>query len=162
MSIRRSIRRSLTATLLVAMLSTACGTATSTDSTATPSTAPTAETSASTGAQLPRTGIRPVEIEIPSIDVDASIIGLDIRGSAPEVPSSFGDVGWYEQTRKPGEIGPAVLAGHIDSQSGPAVFFRLDELETGDRVLVRGGGAFDRDIGHCQDNLVVYTTEVLP
>ena len=36
----------------------------------------------------------------------------------------------------PGEQGPAVIAGHVDSRSGPAVFFRLDELAPGDRVEV--------------------------
>lgn len=83
-----------------------------------------------------QTGVRPSRIVIPSIDVDATVIDLDIRGSAPEVPSDFSEVGWYEQTRLPGEIGPAVLAGHIDSESGPAVFFRLNELEPGDELEI--------------------------
>jgi len=88
----------------------------------------------STIADLP-TGIEPTRIVIAAIGVDAPIIRLDIRGE-PEVPEDFADVGWYHQTRLPGEIGPAVVAGHIDSQSGPAVFYRLNELTNGDEITV--------------------------
>lgn len=83
-------------------------------------------------------GINPVRLEIPGIAVDAPIIDLDLRGPEPEVPSDFSDSGWYEQTRRPGEIGPSVIAGHVDSVSGPAVFARLDELSPGDRIIVHG------------------------
>ena len=81
-------------------------------------------------------GIVPHTIEIPAIGVEATTIGLDLSGPEPEVPADFDQAGWYEQTRRPGEIGPAVIAGHIDSRSGPAVFARLDRLEPGDRVTV--------------------------
>jgi hypothetical protein len=86
-------------------------------------------------AALP-SGIVPARIEIPAIGVDATVTELDIRGSEPEVPDDFDQVGWYGLTRRPGEIGPAVLAGHVDSRQGPAVFFRLDELVTGDQIIV--------------------------
>jgi len=82
------------------------------------------------------TGIEPVHVAIPAIGVDATIIRLDIRGDEPDVPSNFAEVGWYHQTRLPGEIGPAVLAGHIDSRSGPAVFYRLNELVVDDEISV--------------------------
>jgi sortase (surface protein transpeptidase) len=53
------------------------------------------------------------------------------------VPPVDPDVaGWYRRGAAPGEQGPAVIAGHVDSRSGPAVFFRLDELAPGDRVEV--------------------------
>ena len=81
-------------------------------------------------------GITPARIIIPSIDVDADVVELSIRGEAPEVPSDFDQVGWYVQTRKPGEIGPSVLAGHIDTVNGPAVFARLNELEEGDEIMI--------------------------
>ncbi len=85
------------------------------------------------------TGITdPVRLEIPSIGVDADIVDLSLGNGDPEVPDAWEDAGWYETTRNPGEIGPAVIAGHIDSKSGPAVFFRLDELEPGDEVIVHG------------------------
>jgi hypothetical protein len=51
--------------------------------------------------------------------------------------------GWYEPGPRPGEAGPAVIVGHVDSRRGPAVFFRLGELRRGDRIVVglQGGGA---------------------
>jgi len=88
-------------------------------------------------------GIEPIRIAIPAIAVDADVIRLDIRGE-PEVPEDFAQVGWYHQTRLPGEIGPAVLAGHIDSRTGPAVFYQLDELDTGDEIILSAAGSETR------------------
>jgi sortase (surface protein transpeptidase) len=36
----------------------------------------------------------------------------------------------------PGDVGPSLLAGHVDSRTGPAVFYRLRELRGGDRIVV--------------------------
>ncbi len=83
-------------------------------------------------------GIKPVRLEIPAIGVDATIVDLQLTGPEPEVPTDFGDTGWYEQTRLPGEIGPAVIAGHIDSLTGPAVFFEINKLVAGDQIIVHG------------------------
>lgn len=94
-------------------------------------------TAATVPPDLP-VGIDPVRLEIPSIGVDAPVVDLDLRGPEPEVPSDFADSGWYQQTRRPGEIGPSVIAGHVDSVSGPAVFARLGELRPGDRIIVHG------------------------
>ena len=67
-------------------------------------------------------------------------LGLDADG-ALEVPADFGTAGWWSGGARPGEPGPAVIAGHVDSRSGPAVFFRLGELRRGDRVtIVRADG----------------------
>ena len=81
-------------------------------------------------------GLDPARIEIIAIGVDAPVVSLDLRGSEPEVPTNFDDAGWYQQTRRPGEIGPAVIAGHIDSRAGPAVFARLNQLQPGDEITV--------------------------
>jgi LPXTG-site transpeptidase (sortase) family protein len=51
-------------------------------------------------------------------------------------PEDFARAGWFTRGPVPGETGPAVIAGHVDSADGPAVFFRLAELEDGDDVLV--------------------------
>jgi hypothetical protein len=53
-----------------------------------------------------------------------------------QVPADFAVVGWYVHAPTPGELGPAVLAGHVDSRRGPAVFFRLATLRPADRVMV--------------------------
>jgi len=81
---------------------------------------------------------RPVRIEIPSIGVDAPIVSLGLNADRTlEVPSDFGDAGWWSGGSRPGERGPAVIAGHVDSYTGPAVFFRLGELRPGATIVVR-------------------------
>jgi sortase (surface protein transpeptidase) len=56
---------------------------------------------------------------------------------ALQVPSSTSVAGWYTGSPRPGAIGSAVIAGHIDSYLGPGVFFELSRLRPGDRVYVR-------------------------
>jgi sortase (surface protein transpeptidase) len=79
----------------------------------------------------------PARIRIPSIGVDARVIrlGLDASG-ALEVPGGWGDAGWYIHSPRPGQPGPAVMAGHVDSTSGPAVFYRLGALRPGAVIRV--------------------------
>jgi len=85
---------------------------------------------------------RPVSIAIPAAGVDARVVpvGLGSDG-AMEVPQ-VDLAGWYQLGPRPGEPGPAVIVGHVDSREGPAVFFRLGQLRQGDRIVVgRDGGA---------------------
>jgi Sortase domain len=79
----------------------------------------------------------PVRVEVPAIGVDAPVIalGLDPSG-ALEVPGNFAETGWWTGGPEPGEQGPAIIAGHVDSKRGPAVFYRLRELGVGDVVGV--------------------------
>jgi hypothetical protein len=56
-----------------------------------------------------------------------------------QTPEKWGDTGWYEPGNEPGELGPAVIAGHVDSTSGPAVFYRIRELRRGNLIRVRRG-----------------------
>lgn len=79
----------------------------------------------------------PGRVVIDRIDVDAEVIdlGLDPEG-ALEVPTDFAQTGWWTGGARPGEEGPAVIVGHVDSVDGPAVFFRLEELVPGDEVTV--------------------------
>lgn len=80
----------------------------------------------------------PVSVTIPAIDVRSSLIGLGIADDGTmQVPEDFDQAGWLETGPAPGDRGPSVIAGHVDSKSGPAVFFRLRELAAGDRVQVR-------------------------
>lgn len=52
------------------------------------------------------------------------------------MPADFDQTGWYVDGPEPGEVGAAVIAGHVDSRSGPAVFHRLRDLQPGDVVAV--------------------------
>ena len=93
------------------------------------------EVAAAATPDLP-TGIVPTRVRIPSIGVDAPCIELQLKADEVEVPEDFDDTGWWVQTRQPGEIGPAVIGGHVDSRSGPAVFYRIGELQPGDEIVV--------------------------
>lgn len=79
----------------------------------------------------------PVRLRVPTIGVDSALVELGrAEDQTVEVPSDPASAGWYAEGVRPGEPGPAVLLGHVDSRSGPAVFFRLGELRPGDPVLV--------------------------
>lgn len=82
----------------------------------------------------------PVSVRIPAIDVSAPVhgLGLDAQGRLM-VPSRerYDEVGWYDGSPTPGEVGPAVLEGHVTgSGHDPSVFFRLGEVRPGDRIEV--------------------------
>jgi hypothetical protein len=79
----------------------------------------------------------PVELRIPAIDlaVPVSTLGLNRDGTV-EVPTDFSRPGWFRLGPTPGEIGSAVILGHVDSRRGPAVFFRLQSLRHGDQIEV--------------------------
>jgi hypothetical protein len=85
----------------------------------------------------------PVRLTVASIGVDTSLQPLALQSDGTlQSPSSWNVAGWYAGGIKPGEIGPAVIAGHIDSTNGPAVFYRLDKLSVGAQALVtEQGGA---------------------
>jgi hypothetical protein len=86
-------------------------------------------------------GIDPERIVIPAIGVDADVIDLGLQpDGSMEVPEDFAQTGWFDRGPKPGRVGPAVIAGHVDSRTGAAVFFRLSELEDGDEIEVHGEG----------------------
>jgi hypothetical protein len=84
------------------------------------------------------TGSPPVGLGIPRIGVHSTDIvdlGFQKDGSI-EVPLDPDSPGWFTPGPSPGQVGPAVIAGHVDGESGPAVFYRLGELRPGDRVTV--------------------------
>gem|GEM_PF-1735859 len=81
----------------------------------------------------------PARLRIPAIAVDAPVVGLGLTPQgAIDVPTGWGDVGWYQPGVAPGAVGPAVLVGHYDSKKGPAVFYRLRSLLAGDQMTVVG------------------------
>jgi sortase (surface protein transpeptidase) len=81
--------------------------------------------------------VSPVRVEIPAISVDSDLVDLGVDDAGALVPPrDFAQAGWFAAGPVPGDVGPAVIAGHVDSRSGPAVFFRLEELTAGDAVQV--------------------------
>ncbi len=86
----------------------------------------------------PKPASTPVRLQIPAIAVDTPLqpLGLLPDGSL-QAPSQWDVAGWYADGIRPGDPGPAVIAGHVDSVSGPAVFYRLRRLHVGDLVDVR-------------------------
>ena len=83
-------------------------------------------------------GSRPVTLTIPSIAVHSThIVGLGLaKDGSLEVPQDPSAPGWFTPGPAPGQFGPAIIAGHVDSDEGPAVFYRLGELRPGDNVKV--------------------------
>jgi Sortase domain len=81
---------------------------------------------------------RPVYLSIPAIGVPTRLTGLGLTAQGTlQTPASTSVAGWYTAGPRPGQPGPAVIAGHIDSRLGPGVFFRLRLLRPGDRVYIR-------------------------
>lgn len=95
---------------------------------------------AATTAPEPRWEVdppRPVRVNVPKVGIDAEVIDLWLNPDGTlQVPSDFAQTGWWAGGAGVGEAGPAVIVGHVDSWRGPAVFFRLGELEPGDEVHV--------------------------
>jgi sortase (surface protein transpeptidase) len=79
----------------------------------------------------------PVRVRVPAIGVDSELLRLGTDAAGALVPpDDFARAGWFAQGSVPGDVGPAVVAGHVDSVDGPAVFSRLRDLEPGHEVLV--------------------------
>ena len=82
----------------------------------------------------------PVRVSIPAIGVSSSLLQLGLNPDRTvQVPplSADSQAGWYRYSPTPGQLGPAVLLGHVDSaEYGPGVFFKLGALRPGDSVTV--------------------------
>jgi Sortase domain len=79
----------------------------------------------------------PRSVRIPSIGVEAPVIDLGKNPDGTlEVPEKFSEAGWWSGGAAPGERGPAVIVGHVDSYNGPAVFYGLGDLASGDVIEV--------------------------
>ncbi len=82
--------------------------------------------------------LSPVSLTIPAIKVAAGVTRLGLNtDKTVEVPEDPDDAGWYSKGPRPGENGSAVILGHLDSKSGPAVFHRLKNLDPGNQIAVK-------------------------
>lgn len=80
----------------------------------------------------------PLRLIIPSVHIDTTLLrlGLNADGSL-QVPWKPLEAGWYTGSPTPGQLGPAIIAGHVDSwATGPAVFYHLGEIDVGARMSI--------------------------
>ncbi len=88
-------------------------------------------------ASISNSGIDPERIIISAIDVNAKVIDLGLNPNGTlEVPTNYAEAGWWSGGSQPGETGSAVIAGHVDSKTDPAVFYDLQQLMPGDLIQV--------------------------
>ncbi|WP_433301962.1 class F sortase [Actinoplanes sp. CA-030573] len=79
----------------------------------------------------------PTRLRIPALHVDSRIERLGLRADGTiQVPATTDVAGWYEYGPRPGQAGPAVLLGHVDSTAGPGIFFDLYRVKPGTAVQV--------------------------
>ena len=79
----------------------------------------------------------PTHISITDIAVDTDLIQLGKNDDGTmQTPDSYEVAGWYKYSPTPGEIGPAIITGHVDNYRGAAVFFRLKELQPGQKITI--------------------------
>ncbi|BDH70189.1 MULTISPECIES: class F sortase [Streptomyces] len=92
------------------------------------------------GPDAPAAG--PARLRIPRVGVHTEVetVGLDKDGSIG-MPEDADHTGWYSGSASPGSGGNAVMVGHVDSATGPAVFYGLDAVSAGDTIVVERRGA---------------------
>jgi len=79
----------------------------------------------------------PNRLHIPSIKLDAPVVPVGILDNGQmDVPQSSDIVGILAPSIMPGEPGTAIMSGHVDSKTGPAIFYPLKKLKPGDPVLI--------------------------
>ncbi|OJF15115.1 class F sortase [Couchioplanes caeruleus] len=94
------------------------------------------------GTAKPAASGPPTRLRVEAVGIDTVLEALRLGADGELVPPEGDDhAGWYADGTAPGDVGPAVLAGHVDSKNGPAVFYRLREVGVGDRIEVIRGGA---------------------
>jgi sortase (surface protein transpeptidase) len=77
-------------------------------------------------------------VSIPAIGIKkTALIHLGLtKAGALQVPKTTTVAGWFTGGPRPGAVGSAVIAGHVDSRTGPGIFFWLRALKPGDKVYV--------------------------
>ncbi|MGW7282544.1 class F sortase [Streptomyces sp. NPDC054844] len=81
----------------------------------------------------------PQRLDIPELDIRAPVLasGLDTKGAIEPPPFDRpGSVGWYADGVTPGAAGTALMVGHVDTETRPAVFYEVSTLEPGETIRV--------------------------
>ncbi|MBT2389602.1 class F sortase [Streptomyces sp. ISL-1] len=90
-------------------------------------------------AHDPLAPVKPDQVDIPSIGINAPVVprALDATGAVDPPPYTMPHaVGWYDRGTQPGAAGTALLVGHVDTETKPAVFYALSAARPGEKVLV--------------------------
>lgn len=106
---------------------------------------------------------RPLKVSVPALFVEAPVtsLGLDGNGRLRTPPMSRPkEVGWYAKGPTPGAAGTALIVGHRDTETGPAIFLNLNALRRGDTVKV--ARADRRDAVFTVDQVKTYTKDRFP
>jgi len=131
-------RRLATRVVAVLLLAVAAACGTPADPTPATGAAPVQDAIAPTSAVV-RARVTPTSLEIPAIGVNTG--ELDDLGLTPsgamDVPEGASTAGWFALSPVPGEVGPSVLAAHVNYDGVPGVFARLHEMKVGDTAVVR-------------------------
>jgi hypothetical protein len=140
----RPARRRLTAAVLAAGLGvlalTGCGNGSvaSPQAAATASATPTSTSPTAAARPLLMAASPPVRVQIPAIGVDSELMDLGLQDDGTlEVPPAGFPAGWFTGAPTPGELGPAVIAGHVDWDGSPGVFYDLRDVVVGDEITVQ-------------------------
>ncbi|MGH3328148.1 MAG: sortase domain-containing protein [Streptomycetales bacterium] len=76
-------------------------------------------------------------ISIPDLGIDQDLVDLPVVGAELQAPQRYGDIGWWSAGPTPGTEGAAVVVGHLDSPTGPAIFYTLADLSPGAEITLR-------------------------
>jgi sortase (surface protein transpeptidase) len=135
----RIIVAALLAVLVIGCSSPATETSPRPKSSTTATTKPTTPPVVKPKAEKPLAKVAdPGRVKIPAIGVNATMVGVGLKSDGAMATPAYdaNQAGWYTKGPRPGEVGPAVIVAHVDSKTGPDVFWRLREIERGDRIAV--------------------------
>ena len=120
------------AALTVALTLAGCGSAADPKPAAAP-----APVTSSIPVTKPFKGLRPTSVKIPKIGAESSLLAVAVNTdgsiSVPSVHTPM-QAAWYKLSPVPGEVGPAIVLGHVDGDKKPGIFYKLKDLAPGDEV----------------------------
>jgi sortase (surface protein transpeptidase) len=106
-------------------------------STAAPPKAAPAAVPSSVPVTVPFKGLRPTSVKIPKIGAESSLLAVAVKTdgsiSVPSVHTPM-QAAWYKLSPVPGDVGPAIVLGHVDGDKKPGIFYKLKDLVPGDEV----------------------------
>ncbi|MGW4521385.1 class F sortase [Amycolatopsis sp. NPDC004378] len=102
-----------------------------------PAAAPKAPVPSSVPVSVPFKGLRPTSVKIPKIGAESSLLAVAVKPdgsiSVPSVHQPM-QAAWYKLSPVPGDVGPAIVLGHVDGDKKPGIFYKLKDLAPGDEV----------------------------